>query len=382
MIRIERHQLGFADRIPPRPPRLMQAEFAEQFDFDTFAYDVFSRGDISYLISPPNARDEWERALQIIQLDGKPLASRACRLHQGKVDKLIVDGPARSVQWPGHSLALPDLPRSGIGKNILYTLQKDNDPKWIQDWIDWHVRHHRIDAVVIYDNNSQRYPVDVLRQALHDSSCRVVLTECPFRFGPAAHMGSEWDSDYLSCAMFEHVRYFYGGADSLLLNLDVDELLVTRDHAPIDELMSPASAGHLFDGRWIHLPTVNTGSEQVLNHAAHRVLDTTALCPPKWIVRLGALDDELFMHIHDIDGDSVSHLSPRQALYLHHWQISTNWKYDRSLAADLGDRPTLRLADPQDVFRRVSPVMFLRWLKDSNMRRLRGWRWRLKRWRG
>jgi hypothetical protein len=234
MIRIERHQLGFADRIPPRPPRLMQAEFAEQFDFDTFAYDVFSRCDIGYLISPPNALDEWERALQIIQLDGKPLASRACRLHQGKVDKLIVDGPARSVQWPGHSLALPDLPRSGVGKNILYTLQKDNDPKWIQDWIDWHVRHHRIDAVVIYDNNSQRYPVDVLRQAL----------------------------------------------------------------------------------------------------------------------------------------------------YLHHWQISTNWKYDRSLAADLGDRSTLRLADPQDVFRRVSPVMFLRWLKDSNMRRLRGWRWRLKRWRG
>jgi hypothetical protein len=233
MQRITLSELALEKRVPLRPAELMQHDFYQQFDDETFAYDVFSRGGRTYFICPPLDLGLWERASKAIFADGKLLEAFPIRIYHNKITKVIIDKQIDMLNICGRSLMPTQIESSTANrKKILYTLQKDNSVKWIADWIDWHASVHEIDTVIIYDNSSEMYAISKLQDLIVPSGVELIVRACPYKYGPSAHLDSSWDSDFLQYAMLEHMRYFYCCKESLLINSDIDDSYPGIQHNP------------------------------------------------------------------------------------------------------------------------------------------------------
>ncbi|MFX8481515.1 hypothetical protein ABTL74_19375, partial [Acinetobacter baumannii] len=68
-------------------------------------------------------------------------------------DHLRLDGPLGAFTLP----VQPNLSHLFAGRRVLLTLSRNNAPRWIADWIRFYATLHGADAVLLYDNASDRY---------------------------------------------------------------------------------------------------------------------------------------------------------------------------------------------------------------------------------
>ncbi|WP_354675183.1 hypothetical protein [Cupriavidus alkaliphilus] len=325
-------EVGLPARVSKRPLEQRQPDYDVLFDDDTLIYDSFIRGEFIIYISPPLCDEVWDFILSHTMLDGVTIDRKDARvLKSTKTHKLIAPKRgAREVRLLGR--LIPD--RSGNTivpserSRVLYTLQKNNDIQWINDWIDWYVRSHGAEVVIIYDNDSDKYDVNELRAKTTRYDCFIHIDRVPFKYGPGAFNGSAWDSDFLQYAMFEHVRYLHCHNRTKLLQVDIDELVFTRHGAAVYDLALENAAINFFSGRWIEVP--NTGDVGKVDHAAHSLVDISTHCPNKWLANLGGMPDEVFFRVHDSQGGGAKKYQLEDVRYLHFRSVSTNWKWKRS----------------------------------------------------
>ena len=103
--------------------------------------------------------------------------------------ELPVSGPATQIEFETTDFTL----NSKISKtehdlfsglNTLLLMNKNNDLEWIRDHIKWHMAHHGLEAVMIMDNNSDRYDPDSLIPYLKETGIKqVALLKLPFTYG-------------------------------------------------------------------------------------------------------------------------------------------------------------------------------------------------------
>lgn len=332
MLTINLDELQIEYRIPPREKECRQYNYIDLFDSNTFAYDVFSRNGKTYIITPPNTDNTWNKVINLIRINNKKINSLKHKLYKDKIHKLIINIDANHIEWSNNYANIDKRPNTFKKRNkILYTLQKDNDIQWIQDWINWHKTKHKIDTVIIYDNASTKYSIDQLKCNLKDDSLEIIIENCPYKFGPGAFNGSRWDSDYLQYAMYEQVRYYHCNEKSKIINADIDELVVCKNDTPIFNLLNEPKSIVFYPGKWIDVQaTNNTTSEKLMKHKDHTIIDKYFVCPNKWTANLDGLNDSTFLRIHDYTGDRSIKKITNKAIYLHHRCITTNWKYKRS----------------------------------------------------
>ena len=72
------------------------------------------------------------------------------------------------------------------GLNVLLTLSKDNEIRWIRDWVTFFARRHECDAVLLYDNASTRYgSVDIYTAISSVPGIKAcVVVHWPYKYGP------------------------------------------------------------------------------------------------------------------------------------------------------------------------------------------------------
>ena len=78
------------------------------------------------------------------------------------------------------------------GLNVLFTKSKDNHLSWIYDWAKFHVKHHGVTGLLIYDNGSTSYsPEDVMDSVGSiDGLESVVVVRWPFSSALRAAAGT------------------------------------------------------------------------------------------------------------------------------------------------------------------------------------------------
>ena len=115
---------------------------------------------------------------------------------------------------------------------LLSTLQKDNDPQWVEDWCAWHHRAHGVERIVIYDNGSANGEEirSRLARAAQDSGYGAVIVDWDFPYGPPLRA-------FTQTVALNHCRLAFGGSAQWCINLDVDEYLYNASGRPL--------AGHL-----------------------------------------------------------------------------------------------------------------------------------------
>lgn len=347
-------------RLPTRPPEFQGADFDAQFDAETLLYDGFRLPDGRVaLLGPPllNLRPAVE-AMRVRAVPG----GESCRFTLTELDRharILVEAPpdARrlSIELGGGSAEI-GIGESGAdifaGRRVLFTLSKNNHLPWIRDWIVFARDLHGADAVLFYDNGSDRYGAEDVLETIAGipgiAAARVV--RWPFRYGPQGLDARRfWDSDFCQHGAWEHARWRYLQKARSAQNADVDELVLSRSGRSIFAAAEADPFGLVrYGGRWVVGTQRSPLSPEnpARRHADYDVVlrrrearkfglipFDAAGCPPKWTVVPTKCPPRAQWAVHAIRGWLPSARVSREFSYRHFREISDNWKYDRD------DRP-------------------------------------------
>lgn len=335
-------------RDPPRPPELRNAVYADQFDWDTLFYDVYRVGRHVVFQGPPllNLRQEIETSGYLSQrLRG--LFPRARLIERNRSSEYWVREQAGRVVLDSplgrHGIEVqPNHAGWFAGRRVVHTLSRNNDIAWILDWLRFYVSEHGADAVLLYDNASTDYVSDDLRAAIAEAFPQLVavVVDWPFRYGPQGGMAgavdgreTPWDSDYCQTGSLQHARFRFLGQARSVLNVDIDELVLSDRGRSVFAATEAARGGFTkFAGHWISATTPHGVAPGCGRHGDFWLIDAQEAdrCPPKWCVVPGRTSAARHCwSVHNLFGARRNRKLSGEFAYRHMRGISKGWKEAR-----------------------------------------------------
>jgi tetratricopeptide (TPR) repeat protein len=268
------------------------------------------------------------------------------RLDQlNRVARIVVEPPAGT-----HGLSIgsrigkifvapqPNVSDLFRGRRVLFTMSKNNELVWIKDWVQFHVTHHGCDGVLLYDNGSDRYSLSELSSELSDSFPQLasLVIGWPFPYGvfdgrsfPGYRL---WDSNYCQLIMLEHARQRVLCSANSVLNLDVDELVLTSSGRSIFEIAEASLTGQVvFHGMWVEnrrkIGDRSRGS--VPRHMDFYFISAAEgeNTESKWAAVPARCPPDAQWYVHSIAGMAASP-DLGEASLRHFKGINTNWTLD------------------------------------------------------
>lgn len=343
-------------REPQRPVEFRTDDFDRKFDSDVLIYDAFRRRDGKVvLLGPPLFN--LEPLLRPDSIRALP-GNGVCAFRYRKLDRhmqIIVEAPADcaalSLDLGGHRTEVvvgSNLSERFAGRRVLFTLSKNNDPVWIRDWVRFAQRFHGADAVLLYDNLSDRYGLETVREALSGVAGieSVEVLSWPFKYGPQGlDAWRFWDSDFCQLGAWEQARWrFLAMARSVQVG-DIDELVLSKTGKSVFAAAEDDLFGTVrYRGRWVigtdRMPPLDTA--RLRRHADYDTIlqrrerrrfgflpqDANA-CPPKWTVVPRRCPEAAQWGVHRIANWLPAARVSSAFSYRHFREINSNWKYDR-----------------------------------------------------
>jgi hypothetical protein len=188
-------------RDPPRPLDDRQSGYLDLFDFGTLFYDVFRGADPQdvMLIGPPLLNCAVLLDGLTFRLPGQTYVI-AWTYVPGRSDyqpnfKIRLRHPALAtadrlqIEAGGQRIEVQIQPNAGsrfAGRRMILTLSKDNPLPWVRDWVEFNLRVHQADAVLVYDNGSTAYGIMALEELLSGipGIAASLAVPWPFPYGP------------------------------------------------------------------------------------------------------------------------------------------------------------------------------------------------------
>jgi hypothetical protein len=352
-------------RLPRHPGRRRPDDFAERFESRALVYDCFRHaGGRVLLVGPPalNLMPAWRLAQFTALPSGTPLTPR----FHGSASVMLVelagvpaDADAVALTFAGNRYALPIQPSAAgrfAGRNVLFTMSKDNDLGWIAAWARHHARWHGADAVVFFDNGSSRYAPAEIAGALRSVPGieEVAVHSWPWRYGAPdpAVLNNPFYTLFLQVSAMSVALRRYAESAAGLMNADIDELVAAPAGQSAFALAAASRSGLVaFPGQYVE-PAPAASACPPYVHAdflmRRRQARDRLSRPRKWVLDprrdwVRALSVHPYMHwIHG--RPLFGKARPPGLFYWHFKGISTGWKDDRADPARL-DRAGLEL-DP------------------------------------
>lgn len=344
---------GSLRRRPPRPEGQRQPGYEDTFDFFTLFYDVFRLpGDGVRFMGPPlfNLKANLEQQGSLC-LDGEEQGHMAARRYGERVMHMDVSAPDAER----FSLSLPSLnsfegkiSESGTahfaGRNVLMTMIKYDPLAWVRQWVEFHVRMHGVDSVLLYNNQAPDYQSKDIIAALDGVEGLLVagVVEWFFPYGPGAGESGKWDSAYAQVGAMEHARWRFLQEARCMVNADVDELVFCRDDgADLINLVEQSQAGYLaFGARWA---TAEAGAQHALPFDQRLMSKSCYLNPRhtenagKWVAVPSRLSNDIWLGVHRIEA-LASDPAMEGALTLRHLpEFNAGWKGKRQIGAKMSE---------------------------------------------
>lgn len=363
---------------PLRRSRLTSEEqsldYVQRFDYYTRFYDVFRSADGRRVIAigPPFTDD--------VQFSTWP-EGEPCRVELRRPGVEISNVYAVAIvtpPWPescvalrmearGRTTVIPVQPSLGpffAGSRVLIAKNRNMELLWIRDWAQFHACEHGFDAVVLYDNGSDRYTPGEVEQVLRQTPGvrRVAVVDMPAPFGPiGSRIQSRLSADnYLQYAIPAHGVWRMAPQAELVMHLDIDELVVAADREAFAALLAdPAASVLSMRGMNVMSPLTDAGRLPRHRDSAliGRVKDWRA---GKWIAWPGALPDGAMPGLHEVANAPMVVCPAEVATVYNFVPISTGWNNEArrwpALPAVAVGQPEVRAAldrqlwaDPHDI---------------------------------
>lgn len=336
-------------REPPRAKHLQQPGFEAEFDFLTVFYDAFlwKGGAEVRLIGPKYLNfAPYIHNARIWVADDAGQTPLAFRFHEKrKVAYLDIILPEPTGVAPRLMLDLGALGtfevrpnKSGLdifeGRRVAFTLFKYEPNHWLRDWAWFNACYHGADALVVYHNDCSDRTTAEIAAALEDiPGVEVTLVaNWPFPYGPSDGGTGEWDSNFCQVGMFEQMRWRFLQNARSVLNSDIDELIVTKDHRSAFEIAEETPEQYVqFLGKWVtmegDLPSVQKRRHVECCYIADDPLSIPV--EPKWAAVPSAFGEDKRWIVHEISQSKSFQPDFADAGLRHFRQINTGWKVDR-----------------------------------------------------
>jgi hypothetical protein len=238
----------------------------------------------------------------------------------------------------------PDL----AGRNILFTLSKDNELGWIKEWAHYHATMQGVDAVVLFDNGSSRYGTDEIEATLRSVKGirKAAVLSLPYRYGATdlAVLSNPYYGLFLQIATMSIVLRRYAARAAGLLNCDIDELATTPPGSNVFELARQSQHGLVvMRGQFIEAIQTTKPNGHAPTHrdylSRRRDPLTRLSRPRKWALdpsRPWVADLNVHPYMHWIEGRPwFGKTQPPGMFHWHFRAINTNWKENRTDASHL-----------------------------------------------
>lgn len=214
--------------IPDEKKALYENGQLGAYDFYTLLYDVFLNTDNKTItaIGPPLLNLEKQLLPAYIEIDGHRLPLTVHTRHK-KLIMLEAISPAPLSSEASAVIYLANgqqqtitLAASALLDGLsLVTVQKNNKPQWIKDWISYYRNEFGIQHVYIYDNNSEDQ--ETLIETLSD-----LATVIPWNFPHGTRHRS--GNKFCQVGALNHFKHRFG-QNTVIFNFDIDELLVCHN---------------------------------------------------------------------------------------------------------------------------------------------------------
>jgi hypothetical protein len=328
-------------RSAPRPLNQRQHSYSEEFDSTTLFYDVFQSDDRIVLSGPPllNLKAALDRA-EFTDDSGRVLPAHLEDMD--RTQRSFLQSPQGSTfisilsdEFSISTSVGPDLREVFAGLNVLFTKSKDNHLIWIRDWAEFHVKHHGITGLLIYDNGSTAYSPEEVLQTVGsvDGLTSVVVVRWPFKFGPQGGgwdglNDAPWDSDFCEYGIMEHARWRFLPSAKAVINADVDELVLANDRKSVFDVLDSSSAPVLrYPGRWIEKTSAVPG--RVPRHSDFSTYDISrGNATAKWAARPADIPEVAQWKTHGVPGADTTETT--DVMHRHFMAISSDWKRSRT----------------------------------------------------
>ena len=328
-----------------RSKELQQSDYGDKYDYKTLCYDVFQREDKLILSGPPLLNLNNIISDANIEIDGIEISKDCIKTSQlNRIQRNIINlsssNKVSHLKISNDSLIF-DIPITQDNcsifkdKRVLFSKSKNNKPEWIADWINYHIVNHSIDGVLLYDNNSTDYTINELAEYLKVNILKNVdIILIPWNFNWGLPGGSDknlnknipWDSDFCQYGIMEHAKERFLSEAYGVLNLDIDELVITTKKTSIFDYLEKYNGVHI-DGKWIeNIPNNENGDIRFYNYFYFDKNDCKTT--RKWCVSPKKIPNEHQWKIHNIANIKLKEDS--SIFHAHFRPISLSWKYDRS----------------------------------------------------
>ncbi|MEM1432161.1 MAG: hypothetical protein AAGG09_22105 [Pseudomonadota bacterium] len=347
---------GSGKRRPIRVPRDDRSDgFEAAYDHDTLWYDAVRIRDKLHLVCP--RLYTLRPLLDRLTLDGARLGAlrvRAARRHEIATRRLPADASRLGLSigpWHAESAISADAAAHFSGLNASLHMNRDNRLGWIADWARFHIAEHGLQAMLVMDNASTTYPPDAILEALSATGlARAVVLKVPQPYGPTRRKHGRRGGKFLQPAMLNLARLRFLRRARAVLNVDIDELVWSREGSVFDAAVKSPLGLATFAGEW-RLPPPRTSMPFVHAQHLHR-REGTWPCPTKYCIRPTGPLGWAGWDVHRLESVIPLSLPPRRGIgYWHCRGITTDWKgYGRLNPGDIGARDASTAAILERVF--------------------------------
>lgn len=284
------------------PPAERPKGYEEGFDADTLWYDAIQKRSRLYLMCPKlnNLVSKVRSARWWVderQVDFQRI--RFYRFHDVVELQLPTHMQARTLtieidSWLGLSHIAQPQPQFLKGLNTVVVMNKNNSLRWIADFLRFHIYHHKLEAMIIIDNNSAFYDLEDLEDKISSTGLRQYLVvSAPFKFGAyALKFYKPWSllngrlfhaEMYLQTALLNSLRLRYLSRARAVLNCDIDELVYTPQTTIFDLTINSPLAFISLPAVWRYSKLTDKDS---VSHVDHHLKHCTLAepCHAKWCI--------------------------------------------------------------------------------------------------
>lgn len=253
---IKHHRVDFPGDLRREPPREVQDRqpgYEERFDYTTLFSDAFLVEEGLELLGPPLLNTREEVASAVFEVDGSVFRGTVTSEDRHRISRTILEGVTAAskvtLRLPGGDVEIEVNQAGGLfrGARVLMTQQKNNPLEWIAYWVNYHVVHHGIDSVVLYDNQSATYNraelVEALRSVNGLRALAVIDWDVPF--GVTGGPSQVWDSDFGQHQALEHAMRFVLSDAACVIQQDVDELVLTESGESVCDMIIDSDLGEI-----------------------------------------------------------------------------------------------------------------------------------------
>ncbi|MBE3639064.1 hypothetical protein [Mangrovicoccus algicola] len=342
------------------PEAERSALYLERYDRRTLFYDAVRLPGSGHLLltAPPlyNLRARLRRGLH----DGGRPVGRGLRHWQTPQAELMtlrrrVQAPELVLDGTRHPLPVRESRAEMFaGLNCMVVLNRDNDPDWIAASVDYHIRAHGLQGVLIFDNGSVTYTAEALagRLAAVPGLEALAVYRVPFSFGPPLKSRKDRTNPrFLQPALLNLARREILSRARAVLNVDPDEIIRSKGGASVfDRAVARRHTMVKIHGSWV-LPPPGTPLPAPQSAHTHREVPNQR-CNQKWCAVPGGMLGRFGWAVHHVGGRFVRLVGATPDLELLHCRgTSTGWKSKRfELPAATREDPALA-----EFFRRWFP---------------------------